>query len=99
VFIFTFSYIWYTAFIDDYLAPYPSDPLEVAKINRDNWWRALRSVCLFLIAFAYLKPSDYAYFAPMERMWRVLSIIAVIYFCFVIIMLNHRPEYGRKSIL
>ncbi len=99
MFIFTFSYIFYTAFIDDYLAPYPSDQKEVDKINRDNWCRACTSVSLFLCAFSYLTPTDYAFFHPMQRFWRVMSIISVIYFCFVIMMLHHRPEYGRKNIL
>ena len=35
----------------------------------------------------------------MDRFWRIMSMLAVIYFCFVIIMLHHRPEYGRKEIL
>ena len=29
-------------------------------------------------------------------MWRIISMISLIYFCFVIVMLNHRPKYGRE---
>ena len=35
------------------------------------------------------------FFAPAQRVWRVISMISLIYFCFVIVMLNHRPKYGR----
>jgi hypothetical protein len=96
VFILSFSYIWYTGFIDNYNAPYPEDPVATENINRTNWWRAIISCVLFLITFAYLNPSDYAYFHPLQRFWRVVSMLAQIYFCFNIVMLNHRPEYGRE---
>lgn len=35
------------------------------------------------------------FFAPSQRFWRVISMITLIYFCFIICMLNHRPKYGR----
>ena len=35
------------------------------------------------------------FFAPAQRIWRIISMISLIYFCFVITMLNHRPSYGR----
>lgn len=91
-----FGYIWYTAFLDNYLDKYPADQAEVDRINRTNWWRGIISSCIFLCSFSYLNPSDYAYFHPMQRFWRVVSMLAQVYFCFVIIMLNHRPEYGRQ---
>lgn len=47
------------------------------------------------MAFSYLKPSTMDYFAPAQRFWRVISIISLIYFCFIILMLNHRPANGR----
>jgi hypothetical protein len=36
VFIFTFGFIWYTAFIDNYQAEMPTDPIEEYKINVSN---------------------------------------------------------------
>ena len=49
-----------------------------------------------MCAFAFLRPSSYAYFAPMERFWRIVTMLAQILMCFNIIMLHHRPEYGRE---
>ena len=82
--------------MDDYLAPYPEDPEEVIKINRANWWRGLLCCSLFLCAFAYLNPYHLDFFNPMQRFWRVISMLSTIYFCFLIIMLHHRPSYGRE---
>lgn len=65
VFIFTFSYIWYTAFLDNYNDEYPADADAAEAINRKNWWRAIVGCILFLCSFSYLNPSDYAYFHPM----------------------------------
>jgi hypothetical protein len=36
VFIVTFGFIWYTAFIDNYQDEMPSDPIEEYKINVSN---------------------------------------------------------------
>lgn len=35
------------------------------------------------------------FFHPVQRFWRVISMLALVYSCFVIVMLNHRPEHGR----
>lgn len=95
VFIFTFSYIWYKGFADkNYLEDYAS-PEEELEVNRANWWRAIYSCTLFLCAFNYLTPSSLDFFAPLQRFWRVVSMLALIYFCMVIVLLNHRPKYGR----
>ena len=99
VFIFTFAYIWSTAFLDDYNAPYPADPIEIAAIDKANWWRAIRSCVIFVGAFNILAPSTLIHFAPMQRFFNVVIIAIQMYFCFVIVMLNHRPEYGRKNII
>jgi hypothetical protein len=96
VFIATFSYIWYTAFIDkNYLDPLPKDEAEAHKITLANWWRGIYSCILFLCSFAYLEPYHLDFFAPAQRFWRIISMLAMIYFCLVLILLNHRPIYGR----
>jgi hypothetical protein len=96
VFIFTYGYIWTTAFMTPYsYADYPTDPEEQMKLNRANWWRAFYSVGIFMCAFNYLEPYHLDFFHPMQRFWRVVCIIGVMYFCFVIVMFNHHPIYGR----
>lgn len=96
IFIFTFSYIWYSAFVDqDYLEPLPSDEAAAHKITLANWWRGIIGCILFLCAFAYLEPYHLDFFHPMQRFWRIISMLAMIYFCLVIVLLNHRPGYGR----
>jgi phosphatidylserine synthase 2 len=50
-------------------------------------------------AYGYLEPYNLNFFAPMQRFWRVIEAITVAYLCFVIVMLHHRPQYGRKSIV
>ena len=95
VFILTFTYIWSQAFVDNYMAPLPKDPVEEQEINKANWWRGIYSCVLFLCAYAYLEPYHLDFFAPMQRFWRVVSMLALIYFCMVIVLLNHRPAYGR----
>ena len=35
----------------------------------------------------------------MQRMWRVVGAITELYLCFIIVILHHRPEYGRKKII
>lgn len=96
VFILTFGYIWYNAFLDkDYLEPLPEDPEAALKINRANWWRGINGCILFLCSFAYLEPYHLDFFDPMQRFWRVITMISVIYFCLIIMLINHRPDYGR----
>ena len=34
-------------------------------------------------------------FNPCQRFWRIITNLALIYFCWVIVMINHRPAYGR----
>lgn len=94
VFIFTFGYIWYSAMSDDYLT-IPATPEEDHAVNQANWWKAIYACVLFLCAWAYLEPYHLDFFAPMQRFWRVVSMLAVIYFCLVLVLLNHRPKYGR----
>lgn len=96
VFLLTFGYIWYTSWADvDYLDAPPEDEEEALKINRANWWRGIINCVLFLCAFSYLDPSHMNFFAPMQRFWRMVGMLAQLYICFIIILLNHRPEYGR----
>lgn len=96
IFIFTFGYIWISAFFDDYEAPYPEDPIAIAAIDRANWWRGIYSCVLFLSAYAYLEPYNLDFFAPLQRFWRITDAITVAYLLFIIIMMHHRPSYGRK---
>ena len=81
------------------MEPYPEDRKLVDDINRANWWRAIISCVIFVTAYYYLEPYNLDFFAPMQKMWRVCEAITIMYMCFVIVMLNHRPEYGRKQII
>jgi len=58
VFIFTFGYIWYTAFANDpdYDSDLPADPKEYHSIVVKCVWQSIQSSILFMTAFAYLKP-------------------------------------------
>jgi len=55
----------------------------------------MKSCVLLLCAFAYLRPQPLDFFHPMQRFWRIVSMVALIYFCFVIIMMHHRMHYAR----
>ena len=99
MFIFTFGYIWMSAFIDNYDDAYPTEKKAVDDINRANWWRAIISCVIFVVAYNYLEPYNLDFFAPMQRFWRVCEAITIAYLCFVIVLLNHRPVYGRKQII
>jgi len=61
VFIFTFAFIWYVPFTDDYLTPTPKDGEERHIVIRDNFARAIASCVLFLLSFSYLKPHIESY--------------------------------------
>lgn len=66
VFILTFGYIWFAAFVDkDYLEPLPTDEAEALKINRANWWRGIIGCIMFLCAFSYLEPYHLDFFHPL----------------------------------
>ena len=47
------------------------------------------------MAFNYLRPTPLDFFDPMQRFWRIISVLATVYFVWVIVMLNHSPTYGR----
>ena len=95
VFLITFGYIWWAAFQDRYLEDSGEDPASEVEINRANWWRGVNSCVLFLCAFSYLNPYHLDFFDELQRFWRVVSMLVVIYFCLILILLNHRPAYGR----
>ena len=95
LFILTFGYIWISAFVDKYQDPLPNDPVLEAEINRANWWRAIYANVIFLCAFAYLEPYTLDFFHPLQRFWRIVTMLALIYFCLLITLLHHRPKYGR----
>merc|ERR1711935_959569 len=96
VFIFTFGYIWSSAFKDtEYLsnARYdPNDRSQDASILA-NWKRGIFSVLLFNLAYSYLSPDALAFFHPMQRFWRVMHMATLVYFSGIILLLNHRPSY------
>ena len=48
-----------------------------------------------MCSFQYLTPDHMDMFNPCQRFWRIITMLSLMYFCFVIVMLNHRPEYGR----
>ena len=79
---------------DDYLK-IPATPEEEIAVNQANWWKSIFAIVLFLCAWAYLEPYHLDFFAPMQRFWRVVTMVGVCYFCLVLVLLNHRPKYGR----
>lgn len=58
VFVVTFAWIWSTAFYGDkdYLQPMPTDEIAYTQTLKANTWRAIISIILFMLAFAYVKP-------------------------------------------
>jgi len=97
VFVVVFGLIWYNAFVPDadYLLPLPTDKNAATVIVVANWWRGIYAVVLFLCGYSYLKPDALDFFHPAQRFWRIISMLTLIYFCFILVMLNHRPKYGR----
>jgi hypothetical protein len=62
VFFLVFAYIWLSAFYGDsnYLDNMPKDAEQHHEILKANCWRAIYSIVLFMVAYAYLKPySDF----------------------------------------
>lgn len=53
------------------------------------------SVLVFNFAYSYLRPDSLEFFHPMQRFWRVMHNITLVYFSGILILLNHRPSYGR----
>lgn len=90
VFICAFSYIWVTAFIDDYEAPMPTDQEERNSVIRWNTIRGILACTAFMTSFSFLKPYLFS------RFWRMMASLANIYLCFIIFMLHQRPETGRQ---
>ena len=97
VFGVTFGYIWLSAFMDkDYLKPMPEDPQAHHEVLKANVWRALSSIVLFMLAFAYLKPyQEYRVGDWMQRVHRLIVMAMLVYMCWLIFMLQMRPDYGR----
>jgi len=66
IWIITFGYIWYSAFVDkDYLEELPEDADEAHKITLANWWRGIIGSVVFLCSFAYLEPYHLDFFHPL----------------------------------
>jgi len=50
-----------------------------------------------MMAFSYLKPyPEYGLSTAMQRMNRLLVTLTIVYMCWLIFMLNLRPEQGRN---
>ena len=96
MFIGAFSFIWITAFHDDYLEELPKDYEAAKKIEQANVWRGIYSVIVFVLAFSYLKPYPEYGLAPMfQRFNRLVVTLTVMYMSWLIFMLNLRPSQGR----
>lgn len=96
MFIGTFSFIWLNCFQDNYLEPLPKDETLRHQIEQANVWRGIYSAMLFILAFNYLKPyPEYGLSAPMQRAHRLIVTATLCYMCWLIFMLNLRPEQGR----
>jgi phosphatidylserine synthase 2 len=52
-------------------------------------------VLVFQVSYSYLRPDALEFFHPMQRFWRVMHMMTLVYFSGIIILLNHRPSYGR----
>jgi len=98
VFLMCFGFIWFQAFVDtEYLSNPKYDPMDVtqADITIQNWKRGIVSVVIFLCSYSYLRPDSLDFFDPMQRFWRIMHMLTLIYFSGIILLLNHRPSYGR----
>ena len=81
------------SFQDDYLQPLPTDPEERTKVESANIWRAIYCVIAFMMAFSYLKPyPEYGLGDTQQRINRLVVCLTLIYMCWLIFMLNMRPE-------
>ena len=97
MFIGTFSFIWINSFQDNYLEKLPSDLKARNEIEQANVWRGIYSVIVFMLAFSYLKPyPEYGLSPAMQRVNRLVVTCTVGYMCWLIFMLNLRPEQGRN---
>lgn len=84
--------------MDDYLEPMPVEQEARDKVLRNNFARAISSCVIFLCSFSYLKPhveNSASIGVLMQRAHRVWIQLTLIYMCFMIFMLNMRPDYGR----
>jgi len=101
VFVFTFSFIWIKAFTNDpdYTQSLPTDPDEQYKIVFKCCWQSIQSALLFILSFAYLNPYIETVQNPwMQRLCRCVLNTMLLYMCFLIFMLNQRPEFGRRAL-
>jgi hypothetical protein len=74
----------------------PQDSEEWLELLRKNVWQAVYSIILFMSAFSYLQP----YIETVQNIWlqrfnRVGVTLMLLYTCFLIFMINQRPEFGR----
>ena len=98
VFLFTFTYIWGTAFWSDpgYLEDTPTDPAQRYFVISGNVWRGIYSIIVFMVAFSYLEAyPEYGMSKWTQRFNRMHVMISLLYMCFILFMLQQRPDFGR----
>ena len=93
VFIGAFSFIWCNSFVDDYTEPLPVDPLLRYEVESANVWRGIYGIVVFMCAFNYLKPyPEYGLSEMWQRINRLIVCLTLAYMCWLIYMLNLRPQ-------
>lgn len=101
VFVFTFSYIYCRAFtIDpDYLEDTPTQYNLWHEVVKKGVWQSILSTCLFMTSFAYLNPYLETFQNPwLQRFCRCVLACWLMYHCFLICLLNQRPDVGRAAL-
>lgn len=77
----------------------PQDSEQWIEIMRDNSWQAFKSAALFMTSFAYLNPYIENVQNPwLQRACRCCLNLAMMYMCWLIFMLNMRPDAGRAAL-
>ena len=98
MFIATFSFIWINSFQDNYLEKLPPNNAAArTEIEQANVWRGIYCVIVFMLAFSYLKPyPEYGLSPAWQRINRLVVTLMLLYTCWLMFMLNLRPEQGRN---
>lgn len=73
----------------------PKDQEEYDKIHTANLFRGIYCCLLFMLSYSYLKPYLAKIFKPYERFWEMVTMAARCYVCYLIMMINVRPDVGR----
>jgi len=74
----------------------PTEPTKRLAVEQANVWRGIYGVLVFILAFSYLKPyPEYGLSVTMQRLNRLVVTLTIAYMCWLIFMLNLRPDQGR----